>query len=119
VPAKAPTTVDEFVAQKVRPEFREIVAELRALMRKDAPKATESIYYGLPMYTDGRPVAWISPSKTGIKLTFQRGGYFEDKYGLLKNPSKHSKSVTMKTVKDVNKAALRYYIKQAVELNSK
>ena len=115
----APKTVDEFVAQKVRPEFRPIVAELRALMRKHAPKAAESIYYGLPMYTDGKPVAWVSPSKTGIKLTFQMGAYFEDRYGLLKNASKHSKNVTMKTVEAVNKPALRYYIKQALELNQK
>jgi hypothetical protein len=119
VPAKPPKTVDEFVAQEVRPEFRGIVTELRALLRKHAPKATESIYYGLPMYTDGKPLAWISPSKTGIKLTFQMGASFEDKYGLLKNPSKHSKNVTMRTVEDVNKTALRYYIKQAVELSAK
>jgi hypothetical protein len=119
VPAKAPTTVDEFVARKVPPEFREIVAELRALMRKHAPKATEAISYGIPMYAEGKPIAWISPSKTGISLGFRQGGYFEDKYGLLKNASKHSKNVRMKTLGDVNKAALRYYIKQAVELDKK
>jgi hypothetical protein len=119
VPAKAPATVDEFVLQKVPPEFREVVAEVRALMGKHAPKAMESIYYGLPMYTDGKPLAWISPSKTGIKLTFQMGASFEDKYGLLKNPSKHSKNITMKTIEDVNKTALRYYVKQAVELSAK
>jgi uncharacterized protein YdhG (YjbR/CyaY superfamily) len=119
VPAKAPATVDEFVERKVQPEFRGIVAEIRALMRKHAPKAAEAISYGLPMYAEGHPIAWISPSKTGISLGFRQGGYFEDKYGLLKNASKHSKNIKMKTVKDVNKAALRYYIKQAVELDKK
>jgi hypothetical protein len=119
VPAKAPTTVDEFVERKVRPDFREIVAEIRALMRKHAPKATEVISYGIPMYAEGKPVAWISPSKTGISLGFRQGAYFEDKYGLLRDASKHSKSVKMKTVKDVNRAALRYYIRQAVELDKK
>jgi hypothetical protein len=114
-----PATVDEFVQKKIKPEYRDVVAEIRTLMRKHAPSTTESIYYGLPMWTDGKPVAWISPSKTGIKLTFQMGAYFEDKYSLLRNASKHSKNVTMKTVKDVNKPALRYYIKQALELKGK
>jgi hypothetical protein len=119
VPAKAPTTVDEFVERKVPPEFREIVAEIRALMRKHAPKAKEAISYGIPMYAEEKPVAWISPSKTGISLGFRQGASFDDKYGLLKDASKHSKNVKMKTINDVNKAALRYYIKQAVELDKK
>lgn len=111
-------TVDEFVEKKVQPEFRGIVAEVRSLMRKHAPKAKELISYGLPMYVVRKPIAWISPSQTGVSLGFREGASFEDKYGLLKAESRHSKKMKMKTLKDVNKAALRSYIKQAVETDT-
>jgi hypothetical protein len=112
-------TVDEFVEQKVRPEFRDIVAELRRLMRKHAPEAKELISYGIPMYGQRKPVAWINPSKTGITLGFRQGASFEDKYGLLGGVGKGAKNVRMKTLKDVNRAALRYYIRQALEFDKK
>ncbi len=45
------------------------------------------------------------------------GAEFEDKYGLLRGVGKVSKHVKLKDVKDINKIALRYYIKQALALN--
>jgi hypothetical protein len=112
-------TVDEFVKKKVPRQYHDIVTELRALMRKHAPQAEELIYYGLPMYRLDKPIAWISPSKSGITVGFREGKFFEDKYGLLKSASRHSKNVHMKSMADVNRAALRSYIKQAVELDTK
>ena len=112
-------TVDEFVKKKVPPQFREIMTELRALMRKHAPKAEELIYYGLPMYRLDRPIAWISPNKSGITMGFREGKFFDDRYGLLKSASRHSKNVHMKSLADVNRTALRNYIKQAVALDTK
>lgn len=110
-------TVDEFIESTVLPEHREIVAELRGLMREHAPKAHEVMSYGLPMYVQSMHMAWISPSKTGISFGFRQGKAFEDKYGLLGGAGKHAKRVKMRSMADVNKAALRYYIKQAVKLD--
>ena len=111
-------TVDEFVQKKVQPELRELVAELRALMRRHAPQADELISYGLLMYRLKKPIAWMTPSKSGITLGFREGIQFEDKYGLLKSASRHSKNIRMRTLKDLDRAALRYYIRQAVELDT-
>jgi hypothetical protein len=110
-------TVDEFVEQKVLPEYRDIVAELRKLMRECAPDAKELISYGIPVYRRKRSLAVISPTKKGITFAFSRGADFEDGYGLLEGVGKVSKNVRMKDLKDVNKKALRYYIKQALELD--
>jgi hypothetical protein len=110
-------TVDEFVEQKVLPEYRDIVAELRKLMRECAPDAKELISYGIPIYRRKRSLAVISPTKKGITFAFSRGADFEDGYGLLEGVGKVSKNVRMKDLKDVNKKALRYYIKQALELD--
>ncbi len=112
-----PVTVDEFVKSKVQPEFRPIVIAIRSLMRESAPQAREVISYGIPMYSRKKPLAWINPSKTGITFGFRQGVSFEDKYGLLRGSVKHARHLKMRTLKDVNKAAVRYYIKQAVKLD--
>src|SRR2546423_4884612 len=76
-------TVDDFVKQKVLPECRDIVAELRRLMRECAPNAKEVLSYGVPMYRQRRALAVISPTKKGITFALSRGAEFEDEYGLL------------------------------------
>jgi hypothetical protein len=110
-------TVDEFVKAKVPPEFRPIVGAVRGLMREFAPGAREAISYGMPTYGQDKPVAWINASKSGITFGFRQGACFEDKYGLLRGVAKHARNVRMKTLDDVNKPALKYYIKQAVKLD--
>jgi hypothetical protein len=107
--------VDEFVAHKVLPEFHDIVAMLRELMRECAPHATEKVSYGLPMWIVRRPLAWISPTKQDITFGFTFGAEFEDKYGLLRGRGKNAKHVKIKRLADANEEALRYYIKQALE----
>lgn len=112
-------TVDQFVRTKVLPEYRGIVKVLRDLMRKSVPDAEEIMSYGIPAYKRKRILAVISPTKKGITFAFSRGAEFEDKCGLLEGVGKVSKNVRMSDVKDINKTALRYYIKQALKLDSK
>jgi uncharacterized protein YdhG (YjbR/CyaY superfamily) len=110
-------TVDEFVEKKVLPEFRPVVAAIRSLMQEVAPEEIEAISYGIPMYGRKKPIAWINPSKTGITFGFREGTHFEDRYGLLRGTGKHAKHVRIRNTAEVNKPALEYYIKQALELN--
>jgi hypothetical protein len=112
-------TVDEFVKNKVLPELQPVVAMLRELMREMAPDATEQISYGIPMYKGGKIVAFINPTKKDITFGFSHGGEFEDKFNLLRGKGKVSKHVKIKNLKNVNKEALRYYIRQALELDMK
>jgi len=110
-------TVDEFVEANVLPEYRGVVAELRALMRKEAPRAREAMSYGLPMYFQTKSAfAWISPNKKGISFGFREGVQLEDKYGLLRGKVKHARHIQMKDLAEVNKPALKYYVKQALKL---
>ena len=110
-------TVDEFVDTRVLPEFRPVVAVIRGLMREVAPDAKEGISYGIPAWKRKRMLAVISPTKKDITFAFSRGAEFEDKYGLLQGVGKVSKHVKIKGVEAVNREALRYYIKQALELD--
>ena len=111
-------TVDEFVGAKVATEFRPIVATIRALIKATAPQAQEEFSYGMPVYKGKTLFAWINPPKKEVTLSFTRGVLLEDKYGLLKGSAKAgARHLKMTNLADVNKPALRYYIKQAVKLD--
>ena len=109
------TSVDDFVQQRVRPEFHDIVRIIRALMRECAPHATEKISYGIPMWIGISTLAWISPTKRDITIGFTFGREFEDRYGLLKGVGKHARHMKVRTLAEVNQDALRNYIQQALE----
>ena len=112
-------TVDEFVESKVPLELQPIVAMLRELMREMAPDATEKISYGIPMYRGRKIFAFINPTKKDITFGFSHGGEFEDKFNLLRGKGKVSKHVKIKNLESVNKDALHYYIRQALESDAK
>ena len=110
-------TVDEFVKTKVLPEHQALAAELRALFRKNAPRAREVMSYGLPMYVQTKSAfAWLSPNQKGISVGFRAGVELEDRYGLLRGTVKHARHVQVGSVAELNKPALTYYIKQALKL---
>ena len=111
--------VDEWVEQKVLPEYRDVIAMLRQLMREVAPGVEEVISYGIPAYRGKRILAVISPTKKDVTFSFSRGAQFEDRYGLLHGVGKSSKHVKIKRLNDVSKDALRYYIEQALEFDEK
>ena len=111
--------VDEFVKNNVLPEYRDIVELIRQYMREIAPDAQEVISYGIPAFKGNRVLAVISPTKKDITLAFSHGAEFDDKYGLLRGVGKVSKNLKFKTVDEVKKEVLEYYINQALDLDSK
>ena len=111
--------LDEFVKTKLLPQYRPIVSILRELMFEMVPDVKEVINYGIPVYKRKHALAVISPTKKGITFAFSQGAVFEDKYGLLEGEGKVSKNVRIKSVDALNKDALRYYIKQALDTDSK
>ena len=115
--ARPSATVEGFIEARVLPEYRDIVAMIRRAMREHAPKSEEVLTYGILGFRNHRIIAVISPTKKGITLAFSRGAEFEDKYGLLEGVGKVSKNVRLSAGDDVPKAALRYYIKQALKLD--
>ena len=107
-------TVAGFVKQKVPPALKPIVESVRGLMREWAPKADEKISYGMLVWSGNLIFAWIIPTKKDITFAFSQGAAFEDKYKLLVGVGKVSKNLKFKTVADINKTQLRYYLKQAI-----
>lgn len=110
-------TVDDWIKTKVLPQYQPVVREIRKLLREYAPKAEEVMSYGIPNYRGNKMLAVISPAKTNITLAFSRGAEFEDKCGLLEGVGNVSKNVRFKTLDDINKPAIKYYVKQALALD--
>ena len=85
-------------------------------MKACAPDAREVITYGILAWKQGRILAVISPTKKDITLAFSRGAEIADKYGRLRGVGKVSKHVKVRSVADIDRTVLCYYIKQAVKL---
>ena len=89
--------------------------DVRGLMREWAPKADEKISYGMLTWSGQLIFAWLIPTTKDITFSFMQGAYFEDKYGLLRGTGKHARHVKLKTLDDINKTTLRYYVRQALK----
>ena len=113
------TSVEDFLDRKVAPAFLPIVARLRTLMKKHAPDATEVISYGILGWKMQRIIAVVSPTKKDITFAFSRGAEFDDTFGLLRGVGKVSKHVKIRNVAEINEAALRDYIQQALTLENR
>ena len=110
---------DGFIKQRVQPEHYDIVEMLRNLMRDVAPNAKEVLTYGCLAWRGNLILAVISPTKKDITFSFSKGADFEDKYGLLQGVGRVSNYIKIKNLKETNKTALKYYIKQALKFDKK
>jgi uncharacterized protein YdhG (YjbR/CyaY superfamily) len=62
-----PKTVDEYIA--TAPEnARAMLSQLRAILKKAAPKATEAIKWGAPVFEDGRILFAYKAHKSHINF---------------------------------------------------
>lgn len=110
-------SVEDFIVEKVLPDFWEVVEAIRLYMRELAPDAKEIMSYGVPSYRRKRIIAVISPTKKDITLAFSRGAQFEDRYNRLRGVGNKSKHLKFRTVDQVEKEILEYYVRQALELD--
>lgn len=110
------TNVDEYVAS-LPVEHGAIVSELRGVIKRAAPGATEAFKWAQPVYESNGPMIYIKAFKNYVNIGFWRGTEMIDKYGLLAGEGDRMKHVNLASVKDIKKTALADYIKQAVKLN--
>ena len=118
-------TIDEYVKTKVRPEYQPIVTAFRQLVAKEFPELSEEMrggtekYPGVPVYRLQRIVVVISPTQKGITFAFSDGAHFDDAYGLLEGVGGKSLNIRLKNSEQFDAAIMRYYIKQAIAIDSK
>jgi hypothetical protein len=109
--------VDDYVANKLNADQAEIVNSLREIVRAAAPKATESIKWGQPVYEENGPFAYIKSSKSHIAFGFWRGAELADPNGMLVGEGERMKHVKIASMKDIQKKQLQAFVKEALKLN--
>ncbi len=90
---------------------------VRRLVHEMAPDAQEAMTRGVPAFKRKNIFAVISPTKMDITLAFSKGAAIKDRYGMLRGAGKVSKHLKIKRPGSVDKQVLRYYLRQALELD--
>jgi hypothetical protein len=107
------TTADSFfddLAETVAPLAR----ELRGVIRKAMPDATESIKWGMPVYESSRLVCAIRPAAGYVALQFYEGATaLPDPDGLLEGTGKTMRHVKIRSKTDIRKKLFTDWIRQA------
>ena len=75
---KAPTSIGEYLTS-VDPKFRPLLRSVRKTIRAAAPKATESISYGIPTYKlDGERLAYFSAATNHCAVHMVRKEHLDE-----------------------------------------
>ena len=95
-----------------------LAAELRTLIQKAAPTASECIKWGVPVYEQSGPVCSLRTTKNYIALQFHLSGtQLDDPDGLLEGSGKNMRHVKIHVSKEVKKRQFTGWIKQAAKAN--
>jgi hypothetical protein len=109
-------SVDDYIAG-LEGWQAEVVAALRALVRAAAPKATEAIKWGQPVFEDVGPFAYIKAFRNHVNFGFWRGNDLPDAAGLLRSSGTRMGHVKIEGPTDLPRPALTKLVRQAVALN--
>lgn len=117
--------IDDFIQQKVLPEYQPLVTAFRELIQKDFPELSEEMrggteaYYSVPVYRLNHIVITLSPTKQGVTFAFSEGKSFEDKYKLLEGVGNKTLNIRLHNIDEFDADKMRYYIKQAIAIDRK
>jgi hypothetical protein len=115
--AAAPKAIDAYV-QKRNPTLKEVVAAVRALMKKHAPAAAEAINpWGVPVFELNGMLCFMMVGKYHVSLGFARGTSLPDPAKLLEGTGKNLRHVKLKTVEQASSPHLHNLVLEAVFLN--
>jgi hypothetical protein len=117
VKSAAEKTVDAYIAS-LPADQAEIVAALRALVRKAAPKATEAIKWAQPVFDSNGPMIFIKAHRQHVNFGFWRGAEMQDPEGLLEGEGERMRHVKLTSLKEARRPALAAFVRQAVRLNA-
>lgn len=114
--------VEEFIEEKVLPEYRPLVEAFRTLVKQDFPQLKEEMrggteaYYGTPVYRYNHILVTISPTKHGITYAFSEGKKFEDKYKMLEGVGNKTLNIRLKSIEEFDISKMSYYLEQAIKI---
>lgn len=115
--AKPGATVGSYISSQPAPQ-REILERLRALVREEAPQASEAIKWGCPWYGHHGHLCALMRHKEYVRLQFVRGVDLADPKGLLEGTGKGMRHLKVHSLEALPEAAVRAWVREAVNLNT-
>ena len=111
-----PTTKAQFLASLSKAQMP-IVEELRAAIRKAAPKATESVKSGWLFFESEGPICFIQPHSKHVNLGFWRGARLPDPTRSLEGTGKHMRHMKIRALSDIDAAVIGALVRAGAKLN--
>ena len=110
-------TFDDWVAD-IDPKLRPLAQGLRRMFLEAAPDFRESIKWGKPCFEKKVRTFYIaSQSDKYVTLGLWQGALLPNLDGLIEGTGKRMRHVKIRSLEDLEAAALRRIIRQAVELD--
>lgn len=110
-------SVDDYIAN-VEPTLRPIVTELRDVVQRAAPAATETVKWSQPTYEHNGPFCYIKAFKSHVNLGFWRGKALDDPDGLVQSGGDVMGHIRFEAEHEVHECNLDPLIRQAMQLNA-
>jgi hypothetical protein len=113
------TTVDAYI-QAQEPWKKEILHNLRLIIKDVASATKESIKWAQPIYEDEQgPFCYMRAHKNHVTLGFWRGAIMNDPTGILLGDGEKMRHIKITRETSINRVVIVDFIKQAIELNKK
>jgi hypothetical protein len=110
---KAYASFDEYLAGQRAPN-RTIIRALRALVRRTAPRLSESVKWGNGCWVDGkRPVAYVYSAARYVQFGFFRGSSLKDPMGLLEGAGAYVRHIKVHDRSEIDDRAFAALLRQA------
>ncbi|HKZ54155.1 MAG TPA: DUF1801 domain-containing protein [Anaerolineales bacterium] len=96
---------------------REVVTQLRKIVREAAPEAKESIKWAQPVYESHGPFCYIKAFQSAVNIGFWRGADLKDPGRLLQGSGEKMRHVKLTDEDAIQAEVLADFVRQAVRLN--
>lgn len=113
---KSYPTFDDYLADQSR-DNRAIIRELRALVKKTAPKLVESVKWGNGCWLKGKvPVAYVYAERIWVQFGFMLGSKLADPRGLLEGSGRYVRHVKIFEAAELYEDYLAKLLRQAIRI---
>jgi hypothetical protein len=111
-------SADSYFAD-VAPELRAVAAKLRQIIREAAPKASEAIKWGMPVYELSGMLCYIRERPAYVTLGFYHQGiHLSDPDKLLEGTGENMRHVKIRSMADIKGGLFTNWVKQAAAINA-
>jgi hypothetical protein len=112
---KAYATFDLYQADQSA-KNRKIIAALRKLVKRIAPKLEESVKWGNGCWVMSKaPVSYVYSAPDHVQLGFFRGASLEDPRGLLEGKAQYVRHIKVRAVDEIDEKAFAALLRQAAK----